>query len=238
MTSIQPRTLDADFRDPAFLSEPYPVYETIRQAGRVVWNPLLGAWMVTGYDDCAEVLADSTAARFRQVSDPQQIFWFDAPNMITVEGPEHQRLRSGLQTYFTRRAIAKLEARIGAVVDDLVRPLASAGEFDLIDFTMIPTVVVAEMFGVPDDRLEDFRRWSNVVTGNIAYGHEGSQIRAEMMAAVDELNGYLTEEIARHRSGELDDLLSAMLRMTEMTETEMRLPRSISYSLAMTRLRS
>lgn len=222
MTSTRTQTYDLDLRDPAFLADPYPAYEGIRRAGRAVWNPALNAWMITGYEDCAEVLSDSSASRFRQVNDPEQVFWFDAPNMITVDGTEHQRLRTGLKPYFTRRAIAKLEARIGAVVDGLLRPLASAGEFELAEFTMIPTVVVAEMFGVPDDRLEDFRRWSNVVTGNVSYGLENAAIRGEMMAAVRELNDYLAEEITRHRSGEFDDLLTAMLGMSEMTEAEMR----------------
>jgi cytochrome P450 len=214
--------LDVNLFDRAIVADPFPLYEQIRAAGRVVWNGTLAAWMVPGFEECSAVLTDS-GERFAMMNgDPELIFWFDAPNMIQVDGPEHVRLRRALAPLFTRQAVARWEARVGSVVDELLAPLvAGKDSFDLIaDFTMIPTVIVAEMLGVPEERHQDFRRWSHAITSNLAYGHEDPHSRAVMHQAADDVNAYLIEEIERHRREEPDDLITAMLRMSGLMSTE------------------
>jgi cytochrome P450 len=34
---------------------------------------------------------------------------------------------------------------------------------------MVPTIIVAEMLGVPDERHGDFQDWSNTIVCNLAY---------------------------------------------------------------------
>jgi cytochrome P450 len=113
---------------------------------------------------------------------------------------------------------------VAEVVDELLTPLLAGEEsFDLItDFTKIPTVIVAEMLGVPQERHEDFRRWSNAIIGHASFGHESPEARHMMREALDQLNDYFTEEIERHRREQLDDLFGAMLTMSEMSYAEMR----------------
>ena len=142
-----------------------------------MWNDRVQAWMVPGYDECAEVLGDPRGERFGVIGarHPEVTFWFDAPNMIIADGAEHRRLRQGVSRYFTPRAVeTKWEARVREVVEDLLAPLVAGGEsVDLIsDFTKIPVVIVAEMLGVPEERHDDFRRWSHTIVSNLAFGHE------------------------------------------------------------------
>jgi cytochrome P450 len=190
-----------------------------------VWNSDLAAWMLTGFDDCTEVLTDG-GGRFAMMNDdPELIFWFDgATMMMMVDGAEHLRLRRCLVPLFTRQAITKWEQRVGEVVDELLTPLAQGrDELDIIaEFTMIPTVIVAEMLGVPRDRYEDCRRWAHQITSRLAYGHEDSETRAAMRQAGDEVNAYLREEIVRRRREPQDDLITAMLKMAEMSVSEIR----------------
>jgi len=218
--------VDVNFSDPAVIADPFPVYEEIRAAGRVVWNGAVNAWMVPGYDDCVDVLSDTKGERFGTVGAryPEVTFWFDAPNMIIADPPDHRRLRHGLATYFTPASIAKWESRVREVVDRLLTPLAEGREnFDLIrDFTRIPIVIVAETLGVPEERHDDFLRWSNAVTGNVAYGNERPEIRRVMDEAVADLNEYLTEEMERHRRDNLDDLLTVMMHQPDWSEAEIR----------------
>lgn len=209
--------LDVDFFDPAVVADPFGHYERIRSTGRAVWNGIIGGWMVPGFDDCSAVLGD-TGERFAAVpTTPEMLPWFEAATMISVDGPTHRRLRGCLSPLFTRRAIAHWEQRIREVVDELLAPL-SAGEegFDLIaDFTMIPTIVVAEMLGVPRERHGDFRRWSNTIVSHLSWGHENPEARATLLAASAELNRYLGEEIERHRRERPDDLLTSMVEMAD-----------------------
>jgi cytochrome P450 len=209
--------LDINLFDRAIVEDPFPLYERIRAAGRIVWNDLIKAWMVSSFEDCNTVLGDGE--RFRVMSGDLEVFpWYESPNMITVDGKEHQRLRGPLVPLFTRSAAAKWEPRINEVVDELLTPLAQgAASFEIVaDFTMIPTVIVAEMLGVPKARHEDFRRWSHDIVSNIAYGHESPESREVLHRNVAELFAYLREEIERHRREEPDDLLTVMLRASDM----------------------
>jgi cytochrome P450 len=219
--------VDVDWTDAAVISDPFPLYEEIRAAGRVVWNGVINGWMVPGYDDCVEVLRGRSARedRFGQVGAryPELTFWFEAPNMIIADRTEHRRLRQPLAEYFTPTYIAGWEPRIREVVDKLLEPLARGREFDLIsDFTRIPIVIVAEMMGVPEERHDDFLRWSNTVTGNIGFGRENVETRRRMDQALVELNAYLDEEIERHRREDLDDVMNVMVNRSGWSEPEIR----------------
>lgn len=219
--------VNINFFDHSVIVDPHPYYEQVRAVGPVVWNDTLQCWMVTGWDDCTSVLGD-TGGRFMMMnSDPEIFPWFEDQNMITVDGAVHHRLRSCLAPLFTRRAVAHWERRVGEVVDELLAPLAGGGtSFDLIaDFTMVPTIIVAEMLGVPAERHGDFMRWSSTIAGGLAYGHEDAEARARLKQAAAELNGYLREEIERHRRDQPEDMFTTVLRMAadgSMTDDEVR----------------
>jgi cytochrome P450 len=214
--------MDVNLFDRSVVENPYPVYEEIRAAGPVVWNGALNAWMLTGFDLCSTVLSDTV--RFVKMSgDPGMVARSESANMHQVDGADHVRLRHGFAPLFSRQATAKWERRVTEVVEELLAPLVQgSNSFDLAEFTMIPTVIVAEMLGVPPERHEDFQRWSNTIVSNIAYGHEDPRTREVMLVAIQELDAYLAQEIERHRHEQPDDLITAMLRMPELTEGEMR----------------
>jgi cytochrome P450 len=223
---VQRRENETDLTDPAFRADPFPLYEEIRSVGKVVWNRPLQGWVVVGYEECASVLSDSEGFAILS-GDPALTFWFEAPNMITTDGPLHTRLRGALSPMFTRRAVAKWEARVTEVVRELLTPLvAGDGAFDLFsDFSMLPTVVVAEMLGVPAERYDDFRRWSHEVVTNLSFGFEDEESLAVLRRAATEINDYLRTEMDRHRREQPDDLLTHMLSLTgddTMSDDEIR----------------
>jgi cytochrome P450 len=217
--------LDVNFFGPEYMADPYSVYEEIRRAGHVVWNDRLPGWMAVGFEAAVSVVSDHTG-RFAQLAgEPQLTPWFEAPNMITADGTEHRRLRAALSPLFTRSAIAKWEARVRDVVRELLAPLVAGNDsFDLIaDFTLLPTVIVADMLGVPAERYEDFRRWSHVIVTHLSFGFEDEESQALLARTAQEINGYLREEIERHRRQPGDDLLTFMLDLTgdhAMTDEE------------------
>lgn len=214
---------DVNLFDPAVVADPYPAYEEIRRLSRVVRNEALGIWMVPGYDDGMEILTDS-GDRFREMNTPELTPWFEGSNMIAVDGPEHTRLRRCLSPFFTRQAVARWSRRVEEVVDQLLLPLVrDNATFDIVsDFTMIPTVIVAEMLGVPEQHYEDFRRWSHTIVANLSYGHEDETTGALIKEIGVEANDYLSEEIERHRRERPDDLMTAMIEMADMSAAEIR----------------
>jgi cytochrome P450 len=167
---------------------------------------------VVGYDECLSVVTNA-AGHFVQLSgDPELTFWFEAPNMIGVDGPEHRRLRGALAPLFSRSYVAKWEKRIAEVVRQLLAPMVAGNDsFDLIaDFTTLPTLIVSEMLGVPEERYDDFQRWSHDIVTNLSFGHENAESLEILRRAATEINAYLKEEIERHRRERPDDLLTTM----------------------------
>ncbi len=220
---VKPPRLDLDFSDPATISAPFAAWEAARRAGRVVWNGLQRGWMVTSYENCAEVLTDTWGERFATYS-LDALFWFDANNMITVDGKDHRRLRRGLRRYFTPASIdGRWSERVREVVAASLAPLVGHEvAIDLDEFTRIPVVIVAEMLGVPEEHHDDFRRWSIAIVDNIAYGREREDARAVIDTAVRELNAYLDVEVERHRRDQPDDLFTMIVNMPSLSEAEMR----------------
>lgn len=223
---MQTPQLDVDFSDRRLAADPFPVLEEIRAAGRVVWNSAAGAWMVPGYDDCTAVLTDTQRVQFSVPGAlrPEVYFWFDAPAISITEGADHRRLRGPLAHHFAAASMQRnWEPRVRAVVDELVSPLVDHHAlFDIADFTKIPVIVVAELLGVPQERHEDFRRWSNVLVGNVAFGNETSEVRREMDVVVAEAKQYLSGEVERHRRERPDDLLTAMVDVPAWSDAEIR----------------
>jgi cytochrome P450 len=145
--------------------------------------------------------------------------------MIIADGAEHRRLRQGVSGLFTPSVVKRRwEPRVRAVVEELLAPLADGTEsMDLIaDFTKIPVIIVAEMLGVPEERHDDFRRWSTIIIQNLAYGHEQAEGRARMDQAIAELNEYMDFEIERHQREQPDDVLTVMVNMGNWSDAEIR----------------
>jgi cytochrome P450 len=221
------KQLDVNLFDRSVIDDPWPLYEQIRETGPVVWNGLANAWLVCGYAECAEIFADNGERFSATPANPDVLPWLEAPTMISTDGAEHQRLRAALAPMFTRRAADRWEARVVEVVDELLAPLASGGEqFDLIsDFTMVPTIVVTEMLGVPEERHADFMRWSHTIVSNLSFGHENEEAREVLHTTAHEINVYLREEIERHRREKPDDLFTTMIEASgpgAMSDDEIR----------------
>jgi cytochrome P450 len=210
-----------DFHDGSYVEDPFPAYEEVRAAGRIVWNEVFGAWMVTAYEDCRSVLADRGDRFGAMAGNPDLVYWMETPNMIMVDGAEHTRLRSIMAPVFTASAVARWETRVREVVDDLLaRVVARPGGFDLIgDLTMIPTIIVADMLGVSPDMYGDFRRWSHTIVSNLSYGREDDAVRALLKQTAKEVNEYMRSEVERHRADRPDDLITTMLG-SSMTDGE------------------
>ena len=215
-------TYDINLFEREVAADPFPLYEEMRARGDVVWNGAMQAWMALGFGECREVLTNK-GDRFAEMNTAEMTPWFDGGNMIVMDGPEHDRMRRALAPYFTREEIAAWEDRVAVVIDELLDPLLAQGSFDIVaDFTKIPTIIVAQMIGIPKERYDDFQRWSHNINTNLSYGNETPETRALLNETGVEANAYLEEEIARHADERPQDLLLRMMDSGDMSHPELR----------------
>ena len=127
-------------------------------------------------------------------------------SLVFNDPPLHTRVRKLLAAAFTPRALAAMQPRIEAVVDDLLARNADRGHMDLIeDFAFrLPVEVICDMLGVPAGDRAPFRRYSLAILGALE-PVTGPERLAAGNEAVSEFSAYLDELVAERRKRPADD---------------------------------
>lgn len=167
-----------DFTSEAFFRDPPKAIATLRMSGPVVATrfPLVGeVWITTTHDATAQVLKDSTTFTLRKEDgDVAGLRWWMpryvrtiANNMLTMDEPDHTRLRSIVDEAFRRRAIVAMEPRIRAIADGLAGELfANGSPADLVQryARILPLAVISELLGLPPADRPRFIAWANTMS--------------------------------------------------------------------------
>jgi cytochrome P450 len=200
---------------PAAGLAPHPKYAQLREEGAPVRirMPYGGeAWLVTRYPDVRAVLADRrfsrAAAAGRDV--PRARPPMDSPDqIISMDPPDHTRLRTLVAKAFTGRRIDGLRPRVADIVDNLLDEMMAAGApGDLADALAwpLPVTVICELLGVPTADHERFRTWTEMT---LALGADTRH--SDITGARDQLNAYLAGLVVRRRARPGGDLLSDLI---------------------------
>lgn len=222
-TTRQSTATAGAFFDADFLADPYPKLALLREQGGVVpFRKLYGRqlWLVTRHDDAVAVLKDQ-----RFSVDWEQMFsgpvgWVAkrvrgvsrfnlSDSMIGMDEPDHSRLRGLVSKAFTPRFIEGLRPRVQVLADELLDRVQDRGEMDLVnDYAYpLPINVISHMLGIPADRREQIKGWSQAITG----GSMGSpdKERSALLAAFADYVRRLAAEKRQHPG---DDLISQLVQ--------------------------
>jgi cytochrome P450 PksS len=164
-----------DFSSQEFFRDPAAGIERLRELGPVVQArfPLVGkVWITTTYDLTARVLKDSETFTLRKEGGRLAgVRWWMPPqiralanNMLTMDEPDHARLRGIVDEAFRRRAILGMEPHIRALADDLAGALFADGRpADLVEryARTLPLSVICELIGLPLADRAKFIAWAN-----------------------------------------------------------------------------
>ena len=84
--------------------------------------------------------------------------------MLTMDEPDHTRLRSIVDEAFRRRAVLDMEPRIRAIAEELAGGLFDQGSTaDLVAryAQILPLSVICELLGLPETDRPTFIAWAN-----------------------------------------------------------------------------
>ncbi|MFI8390370.1 cytochrome P450 [Streptomyces sp. NPDC085540] len=218
MSEQQPTLLP--YADPAFVADPFPLYQQLREEGpvrRVVVAGGLDAWLVTRYEDGLAALSDarlssdvrdaSDSRILRQLPDTERDSMLS--NMLRSDPPDHTRLRRLVSKAFTARRVAEMRPRIQAITDGLLDAVVPAGRADLVaDFALpLPVTVISELLGVPVDERHDFQHWTDRMLRRGAEPPDPAVVNE----AWQHMRAYLTGLVHAKRARPGDDLLSGLV---------------------------
>jgi cytochrome P450 len=168
------------------------------------------AWLATRYADARLVLGDQRFSRAaaREHDQPRMSAGRLDNGILSMDPPEHTRLRRLVATAFTVRRVEQIRPRAAALANDLVNGMIATGPpADLVDaFALpLPVAVICELLGVPVEDRGRFRAWSDDALST-------SRLTAEEFAAsADEMRAYMAGLVARHRAEPADDLMTALI---------------------------
>jgi cytochrome P450 len=167
-----------DFRSQAYFRNPAAEIEKLRSAGPVVEIrfPMIGnIWTTTTQDLADRVLKDSETFTVRQDDGGLAGLPWWVPlivrhlthNMLSMDEPDHRRLRDIVEEAFRRRAILDMEPRILALGEQLAGELFADGSpADLVDryARKLPLSVICELLGLPLADRPKFSKWAGGFT--------------------------------------------------------------------------
>ncbi|MER5390282.1 cytochrome P450 [Saccharopolyspora sp. NPDC002686] len=185
------------------------------------------AWMLTRHSDVRRMLGD--AETFRNgwgpedldglTPDPRQLSGDHSGNLLSLDPPDHTRLRRMLTPEFTVRRMRRLEPRIVEIVDQHLDAMARRGApSDLVaDFALpIPSLVICELLGVPADDQAEFQERTNRQLDTTLPQDEKVELARRSLA-------YMNELVARARREPGEDLIGMLIRDhdDELTNAEL-----------------
>ena len=139
------------------------------------------------------------------------------PSLIASDGARHDALRAIVNRGFTPRRIAAWEARARALVAVCAARIDDGDACDLVEQLCVPLPVsiIAEMLGVPPERMRDFKRWSDMIIATSTGGLREDAFRADVLDTMEELLAYVSAVARERQRAPADDLISAIVSARE-----------------------
>ena len=211
--------------DPAFLADPYPALNELREASPIVWNEASKQWLVTRWADVHAALRDRRLGRtytHRYThealgNEPPDVRWadFDASerwSLLNLEPPDHTRLRTLITKVFTPKAVAALRPAIERTAAATLAPLMERDHLDVItDYAQRYSVaVICDMLGVPREDTRQLLDWSHAIVKMYELTTSDDQRGAANQAAREFID-YVTALIATKRHQPDNALVSQLV---------------------------
>ena len=195
------------------LIDPYPDYKNWRENNPIWWAEDVNAWVVSRYKDVHIVLKNpklfSSAAMGERAHD------ISLP-LLTGDPPRHTKLRAIMNKAFTSRAIKLMENEVRNMSNDLLDKLDISKQVDIAhEFTItLPISVISQIMGIPFERKDDFKRWSDALTVT------GSETEIEKrMPEIINMRNYFLSLIPLRKESPGDDLISKVVNAEVDGET-------------------
>jgi cytochrome P450 len=188
---------DYDPMDAATAAQPFAAYRALHSGGRVHYNPKRTTWILSRLEDVRAALRDTD---WVTSSEGVTRLKFSAPLAVVTDGEEHARLRKQVQPGFSKGAMDSWQAMTEKLAVELVAGMLSKRECDVVQKLAIPMPIrmIAQILGIPESDVGDFRRWSEdaVRVMDFAPTPSGLVSAAKSMAAMAALRRYFLQQFS------------------------------------------
>ncbi len=171
-----------------------------------------GYWAVARHGDLQQVSRDS--ATFRNAPHPFLESTADDDQsgtgllLISLDAPEHVKLRKVINRGFTPKRVADLTERIRSRVDGIIDGLRDRDSCDLVtDVALwLPLHVIADLVGVPEEDRHQVFEWTE-----LTFGFDSSVTPEQRAQAALDMYAYADSMCELRRAEPRDDLMGVLL---------------------------
>ena len=211
---ISEAPLEFDPFSEEFFGGAYETFRRLRDEQPVYYNATWDFWALSRYDDVAPATKDHETYSSAKGATLDMVKAHDdairPPKVIiSMDPPEHQKMRKLVSSVFTPRAIASLEDMVREKIYERIDAIDPTA-FDVVaDFSaLFPNEVITTMLGVPKEDRHQIRLWLDLLLerrpGEIAVPREGFE--ASMNTGV-----YYYDLIQKRRDKPEDDMISRLI---------------------------
>ncbi len=195
--------------------DPYPWYARLREQEPVYYHAEHGFWLLTKWEDCFAAFRDFKT--FSSINGPALEAEQNAnavyPMFISMDPPNHTRIRKLLSPLMVPERIARLEDYTRNKARELLARHLPSGRMDLIkDFSAIlPMDVISTMIHVPASEQDTVRDWVD----DLIYREDGQFGLSERNIDAYLSLGQYFDELARQlaeKPHNPDDMFSCVLQ--------------------------
>ena len=203
-----------------FFCAPFDTYRRMRDEAPVYYSEKYDFWALTRYDDVAAAVKDhetyssAKGVTLDIVKAPEAVSPI-GKIIISLDPPEHERMRKLVNRVFTPRAIASLEQMVRDTIDRYVKQLDPSSFDAVADFAaLFPVEIITSMLGVPAEDRQQLRLWLDK-----GLEREPGSISPprESMDAMIQSGAYYYQLIQERRDKPQDDMISRLIE-TEVVE--------------------
>lgn len=197
----------------------YDGYHQVRKTQPVYFDPHWKSWHVFRYADVSRVLNDDMLFSVDENRCAPKADRSDSPigsSLLHLDPPRHRKLRNLVSQAFTPRMVAQLKPRIQNITHALLDHVMAQGHMDMISDVAypLPVTVIAELLGIPVDRREEFKRWSDALIAggdDVMTEEEKQAFRRKRTQEASGMYTYFTQVLGERRERPQNDLVSALL---------------------------
>ena len=233
---------------PEFLSDPHAVLANLPQQGApVFFAPRIGYYVITRHKDIEDVFKDpatysaavAQAPLVPLVPEAQQILLAGGhrpqPSMVSLDEPEHARLRKPAARAFSMRRVTAMISAIEATTGKLLDDVAAEEEFDLVAALAypLPATIVFSLMGVPEQDHPRLKQWCGYRAA-LAWGRPAPQDQVEIATNMAAYRKYLRDLVDAKAESKGDDVTSDLIAIHEENPERLTLDEiaSILFSLS------
>jgi cytochrome P450 len=207
-----------------FVDDPYPYYAALRKHDPVhemESGSGAASYFVSRYDDVVAVYRHGAASsdkkiEFKPKFGDSPLYEHHTTSLVFNDPPLHTRVRGLIMGALNQRAIARMEAGVFALVDQLLDGLAEKTQCDFIeDFAArIPVEVIGNLLDIPKDHRGPLRGWSSAILSGLE-----PRPSAEMLErgnrAVSDFKDYLARLVEERRRTPGDPDTDVLTRLVQ-----------------------